>query len=138
MDDLLLWGIVAIVAWLLLTPDASAPAAAPALRLGPAPIPQAAVDSGCVVSHPALTALDDATMFAAYAASFRGIYGRESVMQPGTGADDGAYWVAQSNHFGAFGDGVCRAGWNAYWEQRLAGADSADPALGDQPAIFQP
>jgi len=100
--------------------------------------PVAAQTTDCIATHPALTALDDATMIAAYRASFIGIYGREPSMQPGSGLDDGRYWVSVSNHYGAFGDRVCRAGWNAYWEGKLRGVDSLDPSLGDQPAQFQP
>jgi len=100
--------------------------------------PVAAQTTDCIATHPALTALDDATMIAAYRASFIGIYGREPSMQPGSGLDDGRYWVSVSNHFGAFGDRICRAGWNRYWEGKLRGVDSLDPSLGDQPAQFQP
>jgi len=100
--------------------------------------PVAAQTNDCLATHPALTALDDATMIAAYRASFIGIYGREPSMQPGSGLDDGMYWVSVSNHYGAFGDRICRAGWNRYWEGKLRGVDSLDPSLGDQPAQFQP
>jgi len=100
--------------------------------------PVSAQTSDCIATHPALTALDDATMIAAYKASFRGLYGREPSMQPGSGLDDGLYWVSVSNHFGAFGDRVCRAGWSRYWEGKLRGVDALDPSLGDQPAQFQP
>ena len=92
----------------------------------------------CPVKHPALTALDHASMLAAYTASFRGIFNRNPTLAPGSGADDGTYWVAVSDHFGEFGDTVCRAGWSAYWEVKLTGQDAVNPALGDQPARFQP
>jgi len=87
----------------------------------------------CPVKHPALTALDHASMLAAYTASFRGIFGRNPTL-----ADDGNYWIAVSDHYGEFGDTVCRAGWSAYWEVKLTGQDAVNPALGDQPARFQP
>lgn len=93
----------------------------------------------CPVKHPALTALDHDSMIAAYSASFRGVFNRNPTLIDGSGYDDGEYWVRVSNHFGEFGDGICRAGWNAYWEQKLAcRCDSVDPKLGDQPARFRP
>jgi hypothetical protein len=93
----------------------------------------------CPVRHPALTALDHASMVAAFTASFRGIYSRNPTFAVGAGADDGNYWISAADHYGEFGDGVCRAGWNAYWETKLAtGQQSVDPKLGDQPARFQP
>lgn len=89
--------------------------------------------------HPPLTALDHASMLAAYTASFQGLYGHAPSMQAGSGVEDGNYWIAVSDHYGAFSDGICRAGWSAYWEAKLAtNAPSASPALGDQPARFQP
>lgn len=92
----------------------------------------------CPVKHPALTALDHDTMARAYDASFRGIYGRNPTGAVNGGVDDREYWISVSNHYGEFGDNICRAGWNAYWEQKLTGQDSVDPKLGDQPARFQP
>jgi len=98
-----------------------------------------AAAENCPVKHPALTALDHASMLAAYTASFRGIYGRNPTMAVGSGVDDGNYWIAVSDHYGEFGDSICRAGWNAYWETKLAtGQDAVNPTLGDQPARFQP
>ncbi len=87
--------------------------------------------------HPPLTSLDHQSMVAAYTASFRGLYHRDPTGQPGSGVDDTGYWVSTSDHYGQFSDGVCRAGWSAYWEMRLGGASAADPGLGDQPARFQ-
>ena len=93
----------------------------------------------CPVKHPALTALDRASMAAAYEASFVGAEGRTPTWTRGAGKDDGEYWIAVSNHFGEFGDGICRAGWSRYWELKLTtGVEALDPALGDQPARFQP
>jgi len=91
-----------------------------------------------VVSHQPLTDLDQASMRAAIVASFRGLFGRDPTGLPGSGADDVAYWIAVSDHYGEFSDHIWRAGWSAYWEMKLAGSDSANPALGDQPARFQP
>lgn len=88
--------------------------------------------------HKALTGLDHTSMLAAYTASFVGLFHRQPTMQPGSGSDDGEYWIATFNHYGPYGDAVCRAGWNAYAELRLGGAGSGDPKLGDQPAKFQP
>jgi hypothetical protein len=99
--------------------------------------PAAAQD--CPTKHPALTPLDHSSMIAAYTASYLGLYGHPPSMQAGSGADDGNYWVAVSDHFGEFSDGICRAGWNAYWETKVGTlAASVSPALGDQPARFQP
>lgn len=98
--------------------------------------PAAAQD--CPTKHPALTALDHAAMVAAVQASYRGLYGRNPTGQPGSGVDDTSYWVAVSDHYGEFSDHVCRAGWSAYWELKLGGADSVSPTLGDQPARFLP
>jgi hypothetical protein len=88
--------------------------------------------------HPPLTGLDHASMEAAVRASFRGLYGREPTGVPGSGVDDVNYWIAVSDHYGEFSDHVERAGWSRYWEVKLSGRDSADPALGDVPARFQP
>ena len=80
-------------------------------------------------THPPTTALDHDSMLAAYTASFVGIFHRPPSMVRGSGYDDGEYWISVSDHFGEFGDGICRAGWNAYWEQKLAcQCDSADPS----------
>jgi len=92
----------------------------------------------CALKHPTLTALDHESMVAAYTASFRGLKGRAPTWLSGSGADDGNYWIAVSDHYGEYSDGVCRAGWNAYMELKLGGSDSVSPALGDQPARFQP
>jgi hypothetical protein len=92
----------------------------------------------CPVKHPALTALDHASMQRAVEASFRGLYGRNPTGQPGAGPDDTTYWIAVSDHYGEFSDGICRAGWSAYWEQKLGGAASVSPTLGDAPARFTP
>jgi len=93
----------------------------------------------CPVKHPALTGLDRASMAAAYEASFIGAEGRTPTWTRGAGKDDGEYWIAVSNHFGEFGDGICRAGWNRYWELKLTtGVEALDPTLGDQPARFLP
>jgi hypothetical protein len=92
----------------------------------------------CPVKHPALTALDHDAMLAAYTASFRGIYGRNPTGVVGSGLDDANYWISVSDHYGEFGDTICRAGWSAYWEMKLTGQDAVDPKLGDQPARFQP
>lgn len=104
-----------------------------------APIAATAQECTAANEHPPLTALDHASMIAAYTASFQGLYGRAPSMQAGSGVDDGNYWVAVSDHYGAFSDGICRAGWSAYWETKLGtNAPSASPALGDQPARFLP
>lgn len=88
--------------------------------------------------HPPLTPLDQASMRAAMIASFKGIYGREPSGVPGSGADDVAYWVSVSDHYGEFSDHVYRAGWSRYWETKLSGTDTANPALGDVPARWSP
>jgi hypothetical protein len=106
--------------------------------LGALTVAALAAAQDCPVKHLALTALDHAAMEAAYTASFRGLYHRDPTGAPGSGPDDIGYWIGSYDHYGAYSDTVCRAGWNAYTETRLSGLASADPALGDQPARFQP
>src|SRR5438094_1016782 len=55
----------------------------------------------CPVKHPALTALDHASMLAAYTASFRGIFGRNPTLPAGTGAADANSRTAVSERYGA-------------------------------------
>jgi hypothetical protein len=93
---------------------------------------------GTIPVRPPLVGLDDASMRAAVIASYTGIYGRPPSGLPGSGAEDVGYWITISNHYGEFSDHVCRAGWSRYWEEKLRGNDSVNPALGDQPAEFQP
>lgn len=87
--------------------------------------------------HRSLTALDDSSMLAAYTASFVGLFHRAPSMQPGSGADDGNYWIKSSNHYGLYGDNICRAGWNLYRERQL-GSLPTGPKDGDLPASFLP
>ncbi len=89
------------------------------------------------VRHPALTALDDASMQAAFTASFRGLFGREPSMKTGDGKDDGWYYIRASNHYGVYGDDQCHAGWSGYWESWLQ-VGHGDLALVQSPARFQP
>ncbi len=100
--------------------------------------PIQAQNENCPIKHPALTALDYTSMTAAIQASHVGLYGRPPTGQPGSGHDDIGYWIAVSDHYGEFSDGICRAGWSAYWEAKLAGSDSVTPSLGDTPARFRP
>jgi hypothetical protein len=100
--------------------------------------PRPAACPGVIPIRPPLVALDDASMRAAVIASYTGIYGHPPSGLPGSGAEDVGYWIAISNHYGEFSDHVCRAGWSKYWEEKLRGSDSVNPALGDQPAQFQP
>lgn len=87
--------------------------------------------------HRSLTALDHDSMLAAYTASFVGLFHRQPSMQPGSGSDDGEYWIAISNHYGEYGDSVCRAGWNLYRERQIGGIPTG-PKDGDVPASFLP
>jgi hypothetical protein len=89
------------------------------------------------VRHPAISALDDASMIAAAKASFRGIYGRDATLVPGSGVDDLWYYVRQANHFGVYGDDQCHAGWSGYWESWLR-VGHGDLALVQSPAQFRP
>lgn len=89
------------------------------------------------VLHKSLTPLDHDSLLAAYTASFVGLFHRQPSLQPGSGADDGNYWVGISNHYGEYGDSVCRAGWNLYRERQIGGLPTG-PADGDLPASFQP
>lgn len=87
--------------------------------------------------HHSLTALDRQSMLAAYTASFVGLFHRQPSMQPGSGSDDGNYWTGISDHYGLYGDDVCRAGWNLYRERQLGGIPTG-PRDGDLPAQFLP
>lgn len=89
------------------------------------------------VRHPAISALDDASMLAAYTASFRGIFNREPTLVNGAGVDDGWYYIRQSNHFGVYGDDQCHAGWSGYWESWLRNGHG-DLSLVQTAARFQP
>jgi hypothetical protein len=89
------------------------------------------------VRHPAITALDDASMLAAYTASYRAIVGHDPSMRPGDGAGDGWYWIHASNHYGVYGDDQCHAGWSGYWESWLQ-TGHGDLKLVQAPARFQP
>jgi hypothetical protein len=89
-------------------------------------------------THPPLTGLDRASLVAAYTASFRGLFHRDPTFTRGAGVDDGDYWISASDHYGEFSGNTCRAGWSAYWEHWLEFGHGGSPALGDEPARFQP
>ncbi len=89
------------------------------------------------VKHPALTALDHASMLAAYQASHKGIFGVESACTPGSGVHDCEYYISASNHYGVYGDDQCHAGWSGYWEAWLQ-YGRGDLTLVQTPARFQP
>jgi hypothetical protein len=142
-DDLIIvvLGILGLTWWYYATPSPAPVVAGSSLAARPpsaAPVAGPPASGGCTSMHPQFTGLDDTSMYAAAIASFRGIYGRDPSMQPGSGPDDIPYWVSISNHMGTFTGGACAAGWNAYWEMKLAGNDSVDPHLLDSPAVFQP
>ena len=71
------------------------------------------------VRHPQVSPLDHDYMVSAFKASFRGLFGRDPSMQPGSGKDDGEYYIAAANHYGVYGDDQCHAGWSGYWESWL-------------------
>jgi hypothetical protein len=87
--------------------------------------------------YPTVTALDDASMLAAYTASYRGLFGHDPSMKPGDGAADGWYWIHASNHYGVYGDDQCHAGWSGYWESWLQ-TGHGDLGLVQTPARFLP
>lgn len=89
------------------------------------------------VRNPQVSPLDHDYMVSAFTASFRGLFGRDPTMQPGSGKDDGAYYISASNHYGVYGDDQCHAGWSGYWESWLA-VGHGDLALVQTPARFLP
>ena len=89
------------------------------------------------IRHPAVSPLDHDYMVAAFKASFRGLFGRDPSMVPGSGKDDGEYYIGASNHYGVYGDDQCHAGWSGYWESWLA-VGHGDLALVQTPARFLP
>lgn len=89
------------------------------------------------IRNPAITPLDHGYMLSAYKASFVGIFGRQPTMVPGSGVDDGEYYIASSNHYGVYGDDQCHAGWSGYWESWLH-VGHGDLSLVQSPARFQP
>lgn len=89
------------------------------------------------VRNPAVSPLDHEYMVAAFKASFRGLFGRDPSMQPGSGKDDGEYYIGASNHYGVYGDDQCHAGWSGYWESWLA-VGRGDLGLVQTPARFLP
>ena len=89
------------------------------------------------VRHPQVSPLDHDYMTAAFKASFRGLFGRDPSMQPGSGKDDGEYYIAAANHYGVYGDDQCHAGWSGYWESWLA-VGHGDLTLVQSAARFLP
>lgn len=71
------------------------------------------------IRNVAVSPLDHDYMVRAFTASFRGLFGRDPSMQPGSGKDDGEYYISAANHFGVYGDDQCHAGWSGYWESWL-------------------
>lgn len=100
----------------------------------------AAAQDDCPVGHvrnPQVSPLDHDYMLSAYTASFRGLFGRAPTLQPGSGTDDGEYYIAAANHFGVYGDDQCHAGWSGYWESWLQ-TGHGDLTLVQTPARFLP
>lgn len=103
------------------------------------PVPVFAQDD-CPAGHirnPQISALDHDYMTAAFKASFKGLFGRDPSMQPGSGKDDGEYYIAAANHFGVYGDAQCHAGWSGYWESWLQNGHG-DLGVVQVPAHFLP
>jgi hypothetical protein len=76
--------------------------------------------------------LDTPYLRAAIRASFLGILRREPT------DDEYAYWVSKAQTPDEFSDNVFRVGWNHYWETRIDGTASSNPAFGDEPAYYRP
>lgn len=89
------------------------------------------------VRNQAVSPLDHDYMVKAFTASFRGLFGRDPSMQPGSGKDDGEYYIAAANHFGVYGDDQCHAGWSGYWESWLQNGHG-DLGAVQTPARFLP
>lgn len=89
------------------------------------------------IRNPQVSPLDHDYMVRAFTASFRGLFGRDPSMQPGTGKDDGEYYISAANHFGVYGDDQCHAGWSGYWESWLQNGHG-DLGAVQTPARFLP
>jgi hypothetical protein len=100
----------------------------------------ASAQDDCPAGHirnPQVSALDHDYMLRAFTASFRGLFKRDPSMQPGSGKDDGEYYISASNHYGVYGDDQCHAGWSGYWESWLQDGHG-DLTLVQTPARFLP
>ena len=89
------------------------------------------------IRNPQVSPLDHDYMVRAFTASFRGLFGRDPSMQPGSGKDDGEYYIGAANHYGVYGDDQCHAGWSGYWESWLQ-TGHGDLGLAQTPAKFLP
>lgn len=89
------------------------------------------------IRNPQVSQLDHDSMQAAFKASFKGLFGRDPSMQPGSGKDDGEYYIGAANHFGVYGDDQCHAGWSGYWESWLQNGHG-DLTQVQTPARFLP
>lgn len=89
------------------------------------------------IRNAAVSPLDHDYMVRAFIASFHSIYGRNPSMQPGSGVDDGEYYIAAADHFGVYGDDQCHAGWSGYWESWLE-VGHGDLGRVQTPAHFLP
>lgn len=80
------------------------------------------------------SSLDPEYLKSAISASWKGKRGIE------IDATNLAYWYDKASHPEVYSDGVERVGWNRYWETRMEASNtgSADPALANLPAIYQP
>lgn len=89
------------------------------------------------VRNPQVSPLDHEYMTSAFKASFKGLFGRDPSMQPGSGKDDGEYYIGAANHYGVYGDDQCHAGWSGYWESWLQ-TGHGDLGQAQTPARFLP
>lgn len=86
--------------------------------------------------HPPILPTDLAGMTPYIIASFKGM-NNGTILTP----SDIAFWAGYADHYGApYSDGICRIGWNAYWEAAMAPGYTgvSNPKLGDQLPRFMP
>lgn len=103
-------------------------------------VPALAQQDDCPPGHvrnPQVSPLDHEYMVKAFTASFYGLFNRNPSMQPGSGVEDGEYYIAAANHFGVYGDDQCHAGWSGYWESWLE-VGHGDLGRVQTPARFLP
>lgn len=123
------------VLYLWVNAGAVIPAGAPSsVSSGGSVDPSGVFNSGCTKYGPQLSGLDDASMNQAIWGSWIGAYGLNNANWPIPNFTT-TYWRQTFNHWGAYGDGLCRGGWGAYAESRLLGT-----ALGDYnaTAVYPP
>lgn len=129
-------GTIPIFGSLGSTHPALPPGLAPTATPGGTIDPTGQYNAGCTTYHQALTGLDQCSMAQAVWCSWIGAYGPDPTYWPDPNFVPD-YWVNINNHYGAYGDNICRAGWNRYMECRMlniqtSAADYDTPAMYNQ------